>query len=302
MEVDVWFLRPQCRKPGETATEFSSRVKAMISKQAKLKNVSWDGYLKNVGISKTKIDKLRADPQMRFGSIILDRLKRKYASEERQHFLKRSQSVSNMANSVLEWTPGTESSLEIQNDLIKQLRPEAPSSLYDKINAEKDNVAATWRKYTQQGKTKLRMENLCWRLWFKQNLNFKKEEHELRRKKPPSNLLMYEDTRRSGFLYWTLWFERHENFEAKLLSSAQPREGLSPNTTTPISPFIRHRTIETKRRNSFMVEKRMCQDDNSSTFLRHGGLVQSPEESTEPFGSYLQSSRPSRLSSSIAVR
>ena len=46
---DVWYLSPQHRRDaeGETAIEFSERVKRLIAERAGLKNVSWDGYLKH---------------------------------------------------------------------------------------------------------------------------------------------------------------------------------------------------------------------------------------------------------------
>ena len=46
---DVWYLSPQRRREaeGETAIEFSERVKRLIAERAGLKNVSWDGYLKH---------------------------------------------------------------------------------------------------------------------------------------------------------------------------------------------------------------------------------------------------------------
>ena len=47
MVVDVWWLPLQELKEGETAIEFSNRVKAMISEAAGLMNLSWDGYMKN---------------------------------------------------------------------------------------------------------------------------------------------------------------------------------------------------------------------------------------------------------------
>ena len=44
--ADVWFLEPQQRREGETATEFASRVQKMIADRAGLKVAPWDGYLK----------------------------------------------------------------------------------------------------------------------------------------------------------------------------------------------------------------------------------------------------------------
>lgn len=48
MVVDVWWLPPQDRLPGESAIAFADRVKSLISTAAGLKNRSWNGYLKNV--------------------------------------------------------------------------------------------------------------------------------------------------------------------------------------------------------------------------------------------------------------
>lgn len=44
---DVYYLEPQTIQPNETSLQFCSRVKAMISERAGLKNVEFDGYLKH---------------------------------------------------------------------------------------------------------------------------------------------------------------------------------------------------------------------------------------------------------------
>ena len=44
--ADVWFLEPQQRREGETATAFASRVQKMIADKAGLKIAPWDGCLK----------------------------------------------------------------------------------------------------------------------------------------------------------------------------------------------------------------------------------------------------------------
>lgn len=43
---DVYFLPPQKRQEGESVDDFAARVQDMIAKQAKLRVVPWDGYLK----------------------------------------------------------------------------------------------------------------------------------------------------------------------------------------------------------------------------------------------------------------
>ncbi len=44
--VDIWFLDPQVRAPGESGAAFAQRVQRMIAARAGLKAVDWDGYMK----------------------------------------------------------------------------------------------------------------------------------------------------------------------------------------------------------------------------------------------------------------
>ncbi|ESN92447.1 hypothetical protein HELRODRAFT_186124 [Helobdella robusta] len=44
--ADVWYLPPQTQQPGETAIEFTNRVKSLIAKQGGLVDLDWDGQLK----------------------------------------------------------------------------------------------------------------------------------------------------------------------------------------------------------------------------------------------------------------
>lgn len=46
-DVSVWWMPPMEIDPGETPPEFAARVKQRISKQAGLKNLVWNGYLKH---------------------------------------------------------------------------------------------------------------------------------------------------------------------------------------------------------------------------------------------------------------
>ncbi|CAI5928315.1 unnamed protein product [Closterium sp. NIES-65] len=43
---DVWFMEPQYIQPGESAIDFSERVRELIARRAGIKKVPWDGYLK----------------------------------------------------------------------------------------------------------------------------------------------------------------------------------------------------------------------------------------------------------------
>ena len=46
MVVDVWFMDPVDRSPGETGADFARRVQRMVAARAGLKAVEWDGYIK----------------------------------------------------------------------------------------------------------------------------------------------------------------------------------------------------------------------------------------------------------------
>ena len=69
MIVDVWWLPLQEPQPGESAIEFSNRVKAMISEAAGLTNLSWDGYMKNYMKAASR-DKLLLHMQRQYASTL----------------------------------------------------------------------------------------------------------------------------------------------------------------------------------------------------------------------------------------
>ncbi|XP_073115519.1 glycerol-3-phosphate acyltransferase 9 [Elaeis guineensis] len=70
---DVWYLEPQCIRPGETPIEFAERVRDMISVRAGLRKVPWDGYLKYFRPS----PKLTVQKQQIFAESVLQRLDEK---------------------------------------------------------------------------------------------------------------------------------------------------------------------------------------------------------------------------------
>lgn len=64
--VQVYWIRPMRKEDEETAVQFSDRVKAVISETAGLKNLSWDGYLKNYRPTKEKQDKMRLETRQEY--------------------------------------------------------------------------------------------------------------------------------------------------------------------------------------------------------------------------------------------
>jgi hypothetical protein len=66
---DVWFLEPQKQMPGESAIQFTERVKLMICNKAKITPVPWDGYYKYLRPS----TRLTEERQRIFSQTILKR-------------------------------------------------------------------------------------------------------------------------------------------------------------------------------------------------------------------------------------
>jgi len=73
MVVDVWWLPPVRRMAGETSIEMAERVKEMISETAGLKNLSWDGYMKNF-IKSHDQEKLKKCRQAEYASKVKSKL------------------------------------------------------------------------------------------------------------------------------------------------------------------------------------------------------------------------------------
>ena len=64
--VTVHFIKPMRKLTNENAVSFSERVKAKISETAGLKNLSWDGYLKNYRPTREKQDKMRLETRQEY--------------------------------------------------------------------------------------------------------------------------------------------------------------------------------------------------------------------------------------------
>lgn len=80
--VSVHWIKPQRRAPGESSVEFTNRVKALISDTAGLKNLSWDGYMKNYRPSKEKQERMRALTSKEYTGELRKRLRWESCDEE----------------------------------------------------------------------------------------------------------------------------------------------------------------------------------------------------------------------------
>lgn len=172
MVVDVWWLEPQKRFTSsqsidaepESPIEFATRIKAQISRQAGLKNLSWDGYMKNV-VKSNDLQKLRTKTQARYVHYLRHKNVRlstdDLLSKDTQHLVRehghtnllpkitRSISPSDaniMSNPTFPpWLPES-TIVDIQNELMVtsclntsiDLVPSAPGQLISEMERDKD--------------------------------------------------------------------------------------------------------------------------------------------------------------------
>jgi glycerol-3-phosphate O-acyltransferase 3/4 len=74
LPVDIYWLPPQIQARDESSIDFANRVKTMISNEAGLHNLSWDGYLKNFLESRDQ-EKLQRISQESYANVLRSRLR-----------------------------------------------------------------------------------------------------------------------------------------------------------------------------------------------------------------------------------
>ncbi|KAJ3240755.1 1-acylglycerol-3-phosphate O-acyltransferase 6 (lysophosphatidic acid acyltransferase, zeta) [Chytriomyces hyalinus] len=186
--ADVSYLPPQALQTGETSTDFANKVKANISKQAGLRNLSWDGYFKNFQPTLEKQERLKENPQSRYGALLSNRLRMGLKAYHRRddggmRRLRRSNSFC-MGDMPIwhaydrksveqpDWLASNETT-EAKNEILMQLLDEERSNdMIQKISDKKNDVVNVWKSYTKEkgGDQQRRIENSSWRLWFKQKI------------------------------------------------------------------------------------------------------------------------------------
>lgn len=182
--ADIWYLSPRSKRTEQSSIEFANEVKGEISRIANLKNLSWDGYWKNYIPSEEKQNRLRDIPRERYGKVLLRR--NKSSSSQTGTFFK------SRRNSFVhdEKKPPAETFAHFigQPEWLQNQKPETTSvrnlvlmaiqeqerniSLISIIQNRRDDIVETWRHATS-GKSNpldIRIENLSWRLWFKQRI------------------------------------------------------------------------------------------------------------------------------------
>ncbi|KAJ3219996.1 hypothetical protein HDU67_007729 [Dinochytrium kinnereticum] len=191
--ADVWYLPPEKLKKGSTSSDFANDVKAKISRQAKLKNLSWDGYFKNFAPAKDKQERLKENPQFRYGAVLMNRMRTGLKGSRRDKFsyLRRSNSiclgdVSHAAKTELaadelnqpDWLSNNKTTETRNTVLVKLLDEDGRNDMIQAITDQKSNILNVWKNYTKVkgGDQQRRLENSSWRLWFKQKREFERRK------------------------------------------------------------------------------------------------------------------------------
>lgn len=161
--VDVWWLPPQQMRSeeGEDAYGFASRVKSMISQQAGLLNLQWNGYLKNASKPQDR-ERMRRTSQCSYVQSLRERipslpLSTQLAMEYPAEFLVGSLPAHLSPPPFLMMSP-----------------PLSPTPCDDVQPVEE--LMLTWRQASkQEGREMRRQENASWRQWHLQQQHRKKD-------------------------------------------------------------------------------------------------------------------------------
>ncbi|KAJ3338338.1 hypothetical protein HDU93_009638 [Gonapodya sp. JEL0774] len=203
--ADVWFLPASTRLPNESAGDFAFRVKTSISERARLKNLSWDGYMKHSGPAKEKREKMREQGQARMGQGIMRKLGEAY---RRKHLIRRTQR-SHSISCLREVRPPSDEAVgtvaapedlpsfetvefrgaragptddvfsDVRNDVLvaQQAQELQKTDLAADLETKLGGLVESWTHYAKMsakfgGWDQRRLEYLGWRIWFKQRQRY----------------------------------------------------------------------------------------------------------------------------------
>lgn len=161
------------RGKSETPERFADRVKTVISVQAGLRCVSWDGYMKNFFTEEKKI-RMRNAQQ----SHVATGLKKRLSSSS-----KYIEGFSSSFPSKFRVKLTSQQLVAIKNQILVDLE----SNLWTRdditeLKDKQDKLISTWKKNTrlkdEEGGGLVaarRLENSSWRLWYKEQLMKRQE-------------------------------------------------------------------------------------------------------------------------------
>ncbi|KAJ3276228.1 hypothetical protein HDV01_005676 [Terramyces sp. JEL0728] len=183
--ADVWFLEPRAKRENQTAIDFANEVKAEISSTAGLKNLSWDGYWKNYVPPKEKQEKLKDISRQRYSKILLNRLSKPSPVIQRRNSMSDCLASPGLDFEEPAWMTHSNENTNIRNEVLVALQgQERQHSLISMITDQRHNVIDTWKEFAKKriGEDNIgskRIENLSWRLWFKDKILNKPTESNI---------------------------------------------------------------------------------------------------------------------------
>ena len=200
--VDIWYLNPRSKRPNQTAAEFACEVKQEISQTAGLKNLVWDGYWKNFVPSQEKQEILKENPRQRYSQMLLKRTQSNLGTKNfRRNSLMGDSSFTEESDTTFaslldqpDWMgrQNQDSNISIRNLVLMSIEDhERDSNLISIVKNKRDDIVEAWRGYTGSKTSNpldSRIENMTWRLWFKQRLE---KEHGLEAREEETSILDY---------------------------------------------------------------------------------------------------------------
>ncbi|KAI8900121.1 hypothetical protein BC833DRAFT_537188 [Globomyces pollinis-pini] len=178
LEAEVWYLPPRAKRPNQSAIDFANEVKAEISQVANLKNLSWDGYWKNYTPPVEKQEKLKDNPRQRYSHVLMQRIQNnsmKTSRSRRFSFTDSNDySTSKLELEQPEWVNPHADTMDLRNQVLVSLQEqERCRNICSLINDKRHDIVDTWKDSVHNRQENLysrRIENLSWRLWFRERL------------------------------------------------------------------------------------------------------------------------------------
>jgi len=138
--VQVYWIPPMKKEDGESAVQFSDRVKAVISEIAGLKNLSWDGYLKNYRPTREKQDKMRLETRQEYLKELAGKLRREKVNFSDQSGDEEDTPILPEKDYLPDWLDDYERTT-VQNELLQGTCDGFSSTSFDsRLNRSRENL------------------------------------------------------------------------------------------------------------------------------------------------------------------
>ncbi len=150
MIADVWWLPAAHILPSETSIEFANRVKSQISKAAGLKDLSWNGYMKNY-VRVQDQERLQQSTQLKYGTNLKQRIKERRNLRAEEEILSKSLDTKSPLVDDNLFEPRFESTLtDLKNEILLNTPPSNNYSapLRVKVSGQKERLVRSWKHHS----------------------------------------------------------------------------------------------------------------------------------------------------------